>query len=79
MASNDAVMNTSLISAFIGAQAGMLQLAVAARLADMDAGAGGLDADDASSIAQLIGAADQSANSLANVAANIGTNLDISA
>ena len=79
MALNDAVMNTSLISAFIGAQVGMLQLAVAARLANMDTGVAGLDADNASSIAQLVGAADQSANSLANVAANIGTNLDISA
>jgi len=72
-------MNTSLISAFIGAQVGMLQLAVAARLANMDTGVAGLGADNASSIAQLVGAADQSANSLANVAANIGTNLDISA
>ena len=73
------IMNTSLISAFIGAQVGMLQLAVAARLANMDTGVAGLGADNASSIAQLVGAADQSANSLANVAANIGTNLDVSA
>ena len=72
-------MNTSLISAFIGAQVGMLQLAVAARLANMDTGVAGLGAGNASSIAQLVGAADQSANSLANLAANIGTNLDVSA
>jgi len=63
----------SLISALIGAQTGEVQLAVAARLARMD------DADNGSSIAQLVGAADQSANSLANVADNVGTNLNVSA
>jgi len=63
----------SLISALIGAQTGEMQLAVAARLARMG------NPDSGSSIAQLTGAADQSANSLANVAENIGTNLDISA
>jgi hypothetical protein len=63
----------SLLSALIGAQTGKMQLAVAGRLARMgDPGSG-------SSIAQLLGAADRSANSLANVAQNIGTNLDISA
>jgi len=65
-------MDTSLISAFIGAQVGMVQLAVASRLASMDT-------NNASSIAQLIDAAQQSAVSLANVAAGIGTNLDVSA
>ncbi len=64
---------TSLISAFIGAQVGEMQLAVAAQFARMD------NANNGSSIAQLIGAADQSADSLANVTANIGTNLDVSA
>ncbi len=63
----------SLLSALIGAQTGMLQLAVAARLARMN------NADMSSSIAQLVGAGDQSANALANVAGNIGTNLDVSA
>jgi hypothetical protein len=63
---------TSLAAALISAQTGMMQLAVAARLARMDA-------NNASSVAQLIGAADQNANSLANVGANIGTNLDVSA
>jgi hypothetical protein len=66
-------MDTSLISAFIGAQVGEMQLAVAARLARMG------DPNSGSSIAQLIDAADQSANSLANVAAGLGTNLDVSA
>jgi hypothetical protein len=63
----------SLISALIGAQTGEMQLAVAARLARMG------DPDSGSSIGQLVSAADQSANSLANVAAGLGTNLDISA
>jgi len=63
----------SLISALMGAQTGEMQLAVAARLARTG------NPDSGSSIAQLVGAADQSANSLANVAENIGANLDISA
>jgi hypothetical protein len=66
-------MDTSLISAFFGAQVGEMQLAVAARLARMNA------PDMVSSVSQLVDAADQSANSLANVAAGIGTNLDVSA
>jgi hypothetical protein len=63
----------SLMSALIGAQTGEMQLAVAARLSRMG------NPDSGSSIAQLVGAADQSANSLTNVAANIGANLDVSA
>jgi hypothetical protein len=70
---DDAAMDTSLISAFIGAQVGEMQLAVAARLARMNS------VNNGSSIAQLVDAANQSANSLANVAAGIGTNLDVSA
>lgn len=50
-----------------------MQLAVAARLARMNA------PDMAAPVSQLINAADQSANSLANAAAGIGTNLDVSA
>jgi hypothetical protein len=66
-------MATSLISAFVGVQTGMLQLAVAGRLARMN------NADNAGSVMKLIDAAQQNLNSLANVAANIGTNLDVSA
>ena len=51
----------------------MIQLAVAARIARMN------NANMSGSIAQLVGAADQSANSLVNVANNIGTNLDANA
>ena len=63
----------ALVSALIGAQTGMMQLAVAARLARMD------NADSRLSIAKLVGAADQNGNSLANVAAGVGANLDVSA
>jgi hypothetical protein len=63
---------TSLITAMIGAQTGMAQLAVAASLARMNI-------DNSPSVAQLVDAAQQSVNSLANVAAGIGTNLDVSA
>ena len=53
-------MDMSLISAFLGAQTGMTQLAFAARFARMNA-------DQASSVAKLIDAAQQNFNSLANV------------
>ena len=63
---------TSLITALVGAQTGMVQLAVAARLARMNA-------DQGSSVAKLIDAAQQNIDPLANVAAGLGTNLDVSA
>jgi len=66
-------MDMSLITALVGAQTGEVQLAVAARLARMNAD------NSASSVATLVDAAQQSFNPLANVAAGIGTNLDISA
>ena len=62
----------SLASALVGAQTGILQLAVAARLARMNA-------DNAGSVVKLIDAATQSANSLTNVGAGIGDNLDVTA
>jgi uncharacterized membrane protein (UPF0136 family) len=65
-------MDMSLITAMISAQAGGVQLAVAARLMKMNA-------DQGASIAKLIDAAQQNINSLANVSAGIGTNLDVSA
>jgi hypothetical protein len=65
-------MDTSLITAFMGAQTGMLQLAVAARLARMNANQG-------ASVAKLVDAAQQNFNPLSNVAAGLGTNLDVSA
>lgn len=60
-----------LASAFIGARAGQAQLAVAAKLMRMDA-------DNARSVVQLIEAAQANLDNLANVAAGIGGNLDIS-
>ena|GEM_PF-1381086 len=62
----------SIATALVGAQAGMLQLAVAARLERMNA-------DNGSSVVKLLDAAQQSVNSLAKAAAGIGTNLDVSA
>jgi hypothetical protein len=69
---NRAIVDTSLLTAIIGAQTGMMQLAVATRLERMNA-------QEGSSVVQLIDAAQQSFNSLANVTAGIGTNLDVSA
>ena len=63
---------TSLITALVGAQTGMVQLAVAARLARMNT-------DQVASAAKLIDAAQQTFDPLANVAASLGTNLDVSA
>jgi len=68
-------MDTNLISAFIGAQVGQFQLVVAARLLHMDPE----NPDSGSSVAQLLDAAQQNFDPLANVAAGIGTSLDVSA
>jgi hypothetical protein len=65
-------MDLSLVTAMLGAQAGMTQLAVANSMLKMDA-------DNAASTVKLIDAAQQNLNSLANVAPSIGTNLNISA
>jgi hypothetical protein len=63
-------MDMSLISAFFAAQVGQLQLAAAGYLAQNDPQSG-------SSVGQLADAAQQSSNALANVAAGLGTNLDM--
>jgi predicted signal transduction protein with EAL and GGDEF domain len=60
----------ALASAMIAARIGEVQLAVAAKLIRMDAQA-------AASAAQLIDAAEANADRLANVAAGIGANLDV--
>jgi uncharacterized alpha-E superfamily protein len=72
VANHAAIMDMSLVTAFLGAQTGMMQLAVAADFARMNA-------DQGASVVKLIDAAQQNANSLANVASNIGSNLDVSA
>jgi hypothetical protein len=60
----------SVTAAFISAQAGQVQTAVAAKMLKMNA-------DSASSVVKLLDAAQQNFNSLANVASGIGGNLDI--
>ena len=61
-------MDLSLVTAIMGAQTGMMQLAVAARLARMNA-------DQGTSVANLVNAAQQNFGPLANVAAGIGRDL----
>jgi hypothetical protein len=65
-------MDPSVISAILGAQAGNTRLDMGVQLLRMNA-------DSERAIVQMISAAAQSANSLANVAAGTGTNLDITA
>lgn len=62
----------SIASAIIGAQVGQAQLAVAAKILKMNA-------EQGASVVKLLDAAQANFNNLANVAAGIGTNLDISA
>jgi len=64
-------MDLSLVTAMIGAQTGLTQLAVAGSMLKMNT-------ENAASAVKLIDAAQQNLNSLANVAPGIGTNLDIS-
>lgn len=63
----------AMVSGMLAAQTGALQMKVAASLmkSNMDA--------EKSAAQTLLGAANQNASSLANVAAGIGGNLDISA
>jgi VCBS repeat-containing protein len=60
----------ALAAAFIAASVGQFQLAVAGKLLALS-----LDADR--SAVQLIDAAQQNSDRLANVSAGIGTNLDV--
>ena len=62
----------SLAAALVAAQMGRAQLAVAATMARMNAQSG-------QSVANLINSAEQNMNRLANVAAGVGTQVDISA
>jgi hypothetical protein len=66
-------MDTAAIaSTFVGAKAAEVQMAFAAKMMKMNA-------DAAKSVVQVIEAAQENLNRLANVAAGIGGNLDISA
>jgi hypothetical protein len=62
----------SLVTAALGAQAGLTQLAVAGSMLKMNT-------RTAASVVKLIDAAQQNMNSLANVAPGVGTKLDITA
>lgn len=62
----------ALASALVGPQMARAQLAVAAKIARMDA-------QTRQSVANLLDAAQQNLNRLANVAAGIGTQVDITA
>ena len=66
-------MDMSLVSSILATQAGSLQMQVAATIMKSNADA------EKSAVLTLLGAGDQSASSLANVAAGIGGNLDVSA
>lgn len=63
----------SIVSSFLAAQAGNTQLQVATSIMKSNADA------EKSAVQTLLGAAQQSFASLANVGAGIGGNLDISA
>ena len=60
----------SLASAMIGAQAGRLQMAVAAKMLKMDA-------DNQAAVAKLLDASQQNLANLSNAAQGLGQNLDI--
>ena len=61
----------SIAAAFIAQQAGQLQMAVAAKMARMNA-------DRAADVVKLLEAAQQNFDRLAKVATGLGGNLDIS-
>ena len=62
----------TIAAAFIAQQAGQAQLAVAAKILRMNA-------DSAANVAQLLEAAQQNLDRLANVVSGVGANFDISA
>ena len=62
---------TSLAAAFVGAQMSQAQMAVAAFMLRMNA-------QNAASVVQVIDAAQQNMNNVANIAAGIGLNVNIS-
>jgi hypothetical protein len=66
-------MDMSLISAALGAQTGAVQTQVAAKILKSNMNA------QKDAVLTLLGAGQQAANSLANVAAGIGGNVNISA
>jgi hypothetical protein len=65
-------MDMSLVTAALGAQSGLTQISLATSMLKMNA-------DMGASVVKMIDGAQETMNSLANVAAGIGTNLDITA
>ena len=63
---------TSLATAMVGAQMSQVQMAIAAKMMRMNA-------DSAASVVQLIDAAQKNMQSLANVGAGVGQNINITA
>jgi hypothetical protein len=63
---------TSVVEAMAGAKMAEVQMAIAAKMLRMNA-------DSASSAVQIIDAAQKNMTSLANVAAGVGQNINISA
>jgi hypothetical protein len=66
-------MDMSLVTSIMSAQAGNTQMQVAATIMQQN------DAAEKSTVQTLLGTGSQSGSSLANVAAGVGGNLDISA
>ena len=66
-------MDMSLIGALIGAQTGSVQTQVAATIMKSNMNA------EKATVATLLGSAQQSMNSLSNVASGVGGNVNISA
>ncbi len=66
------IMDMSVISALLGAQTGMGQVAMALDMVRMNADAG-------KAVVQMLDAASQNTRSLANVADGVGTKLDVTA
>jgi hypothetical protein len=66
-------MDMSLVSGLLAAQAGSMQMQVAATVLKSNMNS------EKSAVMTLLGAGQQNASSLANVAAGIGGNLDITA
>ncbi len=65
-------MFASIAGAFVAAQVGQLQQAVAAKMMQMNA-------NSSADTVKLLDAAQQNFSRLANVASGVGTNLDITA
>lgn len=63
---------TSIATAMVGAQMSQVQMAIAAKMMRMNA-------DSAASVVQLIDAAQKNMQSLANVGAGVGQNVNITA